>query len=142
VTDEFVARVTESLRRNENVRSILLTGSRARGDAHPHSDLDLLVLVTSHAEPSFFSETVGGMLVEQHIRGTEEAKARLLERSLELYSYLDGCAVYDPDGLLAELTRVAKDRGLFEGDTAQRAKSMRELIDWLLEHDEGSDEVP
>lgn len=227
MTGRLIEQVTSHLRLDNNVRGILLTGSRARGDAYPHSDPDLLVLVTSCAGPLFSSETVGGMLVEQHVRGLEEAKARLLERSLELHSYLDGCAVYDPDGLLAELTRVAKDRfvsyrtpaheksaifdwlrsvrlklsaatdagdlqklghhsslnswkvleglwalndkptppagavwahlrdlkrrpeglerslrGLFEGDTAQRAKSMLELIDWLLEHDEGSDEAP
>lgn len=108
--DKLIEQVTSHLRRDNNVRGILLTGSRARGDAYPHSDLDLLVLVTSRIGPSFCSETVGGMFVEQHIRGIEEATARLLERSVELYSYLDGCPVYDPDDLLAELKRVARKR--------------------------------
>lgn len=106
----LIALLTEPLRRNENVRGVLLTGSRARGDAYPTSDLDLLVLVTSRIGASFCSETVDGMLVEQHIRGLEKAKARLLERSVELYGYLDGCTVYDPDGLLAELTKAARER--------------------------------
>ena len=109
MTDNLVARVTEPLRRDENVRGVLLTGSRARGDAYPGSDLDLLVLVNSLTTPSFCSETIDGTLVERHVRDMAGAKTRLRERPVELYSYVDGYIVYDHDGLLAELTGIAKD---------------------------------
>ena len=109
MTDELVERVTNSLCRDKNVRGVLLTGSRARGDALPGSDLDLLVLVSSLTVPSFCSEVIDGTLVEQHVRDKAGAKARLLEKSVDLYSYLDGRTLYDPDGLLAELVRIARN---------------------------------
>ena len=128
MADSLVARVTEPLRHDENVRGVLLTGSRARGDALPGSDLDLLVLVHSATEPLFCSERVDGTLIERHVRDVARAKTRLLENPLELYSYLDGYAVYDPDSLLAELTRLAKDR--FENDqTPAHEKSA--IFYWL-----------
>ncbi len=110
MTDGLIARVIEPLRRDKNVRGVLLTGSRARGDALPGSDLDLLVLVNSLTGRSFCFEMVEGTRVERHIRDVVGAKARLLENPMELYSYLDGYAVYDLDGLLAELTKIAGNR--------------------------------
>ncbi len=127
MTDGLIARVTEPLHRDKNVCGVLLTGSRARGDACPGSDLDLLVLVHSLTESSFCSEMIDDVLVERHIRDRAGAEARLLENPMELYSYLDGRAVYDPDGLLAELTKIAKDR--FESyQTPARKKS---ALYWL-----------
>lgn len=97
----MLSRLTAELGRDENVRGILLTGSRARGDALPDSDLDLLVLVASPPAKTFVSETVDGTLVERHLRDLAGAGARLLEHPTELYSYLDGHILYDPDGSLA-----------------------------------------
>ena len=128
MTDELVEDVTEPLRRDENVRGVLLTGSRARGDALPGSDLDLLVLVETSAEPSFCSEIVEGTLVERHVRDVAGAKARLLENPMELYGYLDGRAVYDPDGLLAELKEFAGNR--FE-DYRTPARKKSAIFYWL-----------
>ena len=110
MTAVLTAHVTNSLCRDKNVRGVLLTGSRARGDAYPGSDLDLLVLVNSLTGPSFCSDLVDGTPVEQHVRDVEAAETRLLRNSVELYSYLDGRALYDPDGLLAELVQTAKNR--------------------------------
>ena len=110
MTEGLIERVTNSLCRDKNVRGVLLTGSRARGDAHPGSDLDLLVLVDSLTGPSFCAEIVADTLVERHFRDRVRAKARLLENPVELYSYLDGRTLYDPDGLLAELTEFAGNR--------------------------------
>ncbi len=98
------------LKRDENVRGVLLTGSRARGDALPGSDIDLLVLVASRPEKTFVSGISDGILVERHVRDMEGAGVRLSERPAELYSYLDGQIRYDPDGLLAELVTAAKGR--------------------------------
>ena len=53
---------------------------------------------------------IDGTLVERHIWDVIGAKARLLENPVELYSYLDGCTLYDPDGLLAELEQLAGNR--------------------------------
>lgn len=98
------------LKRDPDVRGVLLTGSRARGDARPGSDIDLLVLVASKPERTFISETLNGVLVERHVRDMEGARARLSARPVELYSYLDGRVRHDPDGLLAELVEAAKER--------------------------------
>lgn len=102
--------LTEELTRDPNVRGVMLTGSRARGDALPGADVDLLVLVASPPEKTFVSETVDGTFVERHFRDLEGARARLLERPMELYSHLDGEILYDPDGSLAELAELASDR--------------------------------
>lgn len=71
--------------------------------------MDLLVLVGSRFKKAFVSETLDGVLVERHVRDVGEARVRL-ERPMELYSYLDGHILYDPDGHLAELVEMAKDR--------------------------------
>ena len=100
----------EELKRDPNVRGILLTGSRARGDSLPGSDIDLLVLVNAKPEQTFGAETLGGVLVERHVRAVEGARASLSERPMELYSYLDGHTLYDPDVRLAELIEAARNR--------------------------------
>ena len=96
MTEGLIERVTNSLCRDKDVRGVLLMGSRARGDAHPGLDLDLLVLVDSLTGPSFCAEIVADTLVERHFRDRAGAKARLLENPVELYSYLDGRTLYDP----------------------------------------------
>ena len=128
MTEGLIACVTNSLCRDKNVRGVLLTGSRARGDAYPGSDLDLLVLVDSLTGPSFYSEEIDGTLVERHIQDTAGAKTRLLGNPVELYSYLDGRAIYDPDGLLAELTEFAVN--LFE-DYRTPAQEKSAIFYWL-----------
>lgn len=102
--------LVREFRRDPNVRGVLVTGSRARGDALPGSDIDLLVLTALQPEKTFVSETRDGVLVERHVRDVEAARSRLSERPLELYSYLDGRILYDPDGHLAGLVEVARDR--------------------------------
>ena len=106
----MLAHLTGALQRDPDVRGVLLTGSRARGDALPGSDIDLLVLVASPPEKTLVSETINGRLVERHFRSFEGARARLSEHPMELYSYLDGHILYDPDGALAELVGEARVR--------------------------------
>lgn len=120
--------LTKQLKRDPNVRGVLLTGSRARGDALPGSDIDFLVLVASLPEQTFVGETVDGLLVERHIRDAESARARLSQNPMERYSYLDGNILYDPDGLLAELKRVAREG--FDGYRVA-ARDKRAIRYWL-----------
>lgn len=48
VTDGLLAEVVRRIRSVGTPRAVVLFGSRARGDARPDSDLDLLVIEPSH----------------------------------------------------------------------------------------------
>lgn len=52
INDELLARVVDTLVREADPLQIYLFGSRARGDARPDSDMDLLIV-----EPGPFDET-------------------------------------------------------------------------------------
>lgn len=74
------------------VRSLILFGSKARGDAHPESDIDLLVVVDESdyrareaiaaAEWAIFEKT--GVTLEPHVYG--HAEVELFSQRLETAS--------------------------------------------------------
>jgi predicted nucleotidyltransferase len=65
------------LRRRFGVRAISVFGSRARGDATPDSDLDLLVDFEPDARPTLFSLAA----IDQTIEGALGLKAHTVPRS-------------------------------------------------------------
>ncbi len=79
---EFETRLHDAL--PGRVRSLILFGSKARGDAHPDSDVDLLVVLdevdpqvrdtVAAAEWDAFEKT--GVMLEPHVYGRDEAQRR------------------------------------------------------------------
>ena len=50
MSNELISTMTERIVRDFNPVQILLFGSYARGDAHPQSDVDLLVVFSEYAD--------------------------------------------------------------------------------------------
>ncbi|WP_027894177.1 nucleotidyltransferase domain-containing protein [Calidithermus chliarophilus] len=124
----LVAQIAYDLSADPHVRGILLTGSHARGDATQESDLDFWVLLGGVLERPFRSETLDGKWVEYHHRNLVQARERMRKNPAELYSHLDGKALYDPDGKLEELR--AEAQALFAAYRLP-AEERRALRYWL-----------
>lgn len=124
----LVARIAYDLSADPHVRGILLTGSHARGDATQESDLDFWVLLGGVLERPFRSQTLDGKWVEYHYRNLVQARELMRKNPVELYSHLDGKALYDPDGKLEELR--AEAQALFAAYRLP-AEERRALSQWL-----------
>src|SRR5689334_6529821 len=82
--------------RQEEIIGILLTGSVARGDALPESDLDLRFILAPGVSATFQRGLRQGVLVEQGYADVALAQATLDANPMEVYAYLDGRILYDP----------------------------------------------
>ncbi|MCX7784081.1 MAG: nucleotidyltransferase domain-containing protein [Meiothermus sp.] len=127
--DSLIAQIVDKLKSDPKVMGVLLTGSRARGDATPGSDVDFWVLLSGVNERKFRSEEQQGYLVELHFRNLVQARDKLRRNPMELYSHLDGKILHDPEGKLAELRSEAEQ--LFH--TYQMPEAERKaLAYWLI----------
>ncbi|SRR5579883_346468 len=121
--------IVEEIRQQETILSLLLTGSVARGDALPGSDLDLRCILSPGHSRRFQSEFRQGILVELGYADLAQAQAKLENNPMEVYAYLDGQILYDPEAILIQLKTQAQHR--FE--TYRMAdKERRALAYWLL----------
>ena len=93
-----------------DVIGILLTGSVARGDVLPGSDLDLRFLLAPGSRRSFSAELRQGILVERGYADVSKALRKLDSNPMEVYAYLDGRILFDSQGALADLTEQARQR--------------------------------
>ncbi|GCE31371.1 DNA polymerase subunit beta [Dictyobacter alpinus] len=119
--------VAEASRQDEII-GILLTGSVARGDALPGADLDLRFILTPETRREFRREVRQGVLVEQGFADVTKAQSELETNPMNVYAYLDGRILFDPQGVLEHLREQAQRR--FE--TYQLAEQERErIISWL-----------
>jgi len=99
--------IIEEMRQQDEILGLLLTGSVARGDAFPGSDLDLrCILAPGHHRP-FQSEVRQGIVVERSYADLAQAQSRLETIPLEVYAYLDGQILYDPAAILIHLRSQA-----------------------------------
>lgn len=111
----------------DRLKAIVLFGSRARGDHHPDSDWDLLVIAEALPEGRLDRYQELKRLLPPGTRGAaamlattpEEFEAHLPELYLDIA--LDGKVVYDRAGYaagrLAELRRVIDKAGLYRERT-------------------------
>ena len=88
------------------LNALMLIGSRARADHHPKSDYDFYALVEKPVQ-TFESRRRQGVLVDVHYRTFSEAKKRIEIYKPDLYSFLEGRILHDPQGQLGQLKIVA-----------------------------------
>lgn len=100
--------VASELAAREDVLAVLISGSVARGEHQPSSDVDLLAVCTDGSPlPTADRSVRGGLLVELIAR-TEAAWAERFDRPRTswLYPFLEGVIVYDT-GPAARLAALA-----------------------------------
>jgi predicted nucleotidyltransferase len=87
-------------------RAIFVTGSVARDEATPRSDLDILVITKS--DHSFEEKEVDGILVEIKRNTIQGFKEKIDKEPMNVYQWLDAKPLYDPEDLLKELKNYAQ----------------------------------
>ncbi|BCL78148.1 DNA polymerase subunit beta [Ktedonobacteria bacterium brp13] len=92
----------------EDILGMLLTGSVARGDALPGSDLDVHYLLPPGKSRPFQSELHHGIVVERSYADLARAQSKLETNPMEVYAYLDGRILFDPLGTLMQLREQAR----------------------------------
>lgn len=94
---------------DSDVCGVLVCGSIARGDALPGSDLDVRVFLHDDAsERAFNARDIGGIWVEITARTVAKAQARLQERPIEVYPYLEAVVLRDEGGAVQMLVQQAR----------------------------------
>lgn len=99
--------ILEEARNDDEVTGLILTGSVARGDAYPGSDLDIYMLLVDGCSRPVQAEFRQGILVERGYADFELARARLETDPMKVYRYLDGRILYDAEGYLKRLVAIA-----------------------------------
>jgi hypothetical protein len=94
---------------DQGAKATLLTGSHARGNARPDSDVDIFAVGEG---PSGWMEIVDGRLVSVYWWSAEETRRRMLDPEfavLAVRAWRDGILLDDPTGVGAELQREANE---------------------------------
>lgn len=109
---------------DEEVIGLLLTGSLARGDALPGTDLDLVLVLAEGSSRPFRREMVDGILVERTYADASSARMQLDSHPMRVYGYLDGRILYDPQKALERLRLHARARlEVYEVPTRHRRET-------------------
>jgi predicted nucleotidyltransferase len=106
--DALLQEIVDEAHRQDDILGILLTGSVARGDALPGSDLDLRFILSPEYSREFQSQFHQGILVEKGYTDLAQAQLKLETNPMEVYAYLDGRILYDPVAILAQLRTQAQ----------------------------------
>lgn len=101
---EILEKIIPQLRKDTGVTAVMLTGSVAAGTEYASSDLNLFLLGNKN---KINTELVEDILVEFNYITKEAAQIKLDECSMEVYRYLGSKIIYDLDGSLIKLMRIA-----------------------------------
>src|SRR5881628_1666193 len=91
------------LRADDDVCGLLVTGSVARGDALPESDVDVVVILRSGTPRHHALEEREGVPIEVSALDEASARSKMEESPSYLYAFLDGRILFDPEGGLKAL---------------------------------------
>ena len=95
-----------SLKEDNRVEGIFITGSLARGTETEYSDLDIIVL---YPEEKVVEEVVDGIPIETHYNRLDGVKERLIREPSSAYLYVYGKIVSDEKGELKDIVGFAKE---------------------------------
>jgi len=135
----------DALRREPDVIAALLQGSVARGDAHPGSDLDLLVVLADDRPSVFRHALVDGVRVEQHRVTVSRLYAKLRQRPGLAYGLVEARCLFDRAGVvpamrdharrvLASYAPDARERtrlAYWLWTAAEKVEAAHDAADWL-----------
>lgn len=105
--DRIVAQRLDELRADPDVLAVLLTGSVARGDQRPDSDIDLFALLREGTPKRVWETWREGILVECTARTESRVRETLASDPKESYRFTEGRILHDPSGTLADLAQLA-----------------------------------
>ncbi|MBO0793483.1 MAG: nucleotidyltransferase domain-containing protein [Ktedonobacteraceae bacterium] len=108
--EALLQEIVDEARKQQDIIGILLTGSVARGDALPGTDLDLRFILTPGTSRNFQSELRQGIQIEQGYADVALAQSKLATNPMEVYPYLDGRILFDPVDVLQQLREQARER--------------------------------
>lgn len=126
--ETLLENLVQEARGQDDVLGVLLTGSLARGDALPGTDLDLRIILADGISKPSDSGMRDGVLVERGYADFATAQENLDTKPMNVYAYLDGRIVHDPQGVLARLTRLAQQRFETYRITAQERANIAFLL--------------
>jgi hypothetical protein len=108
--DTVVQELVDEARSDGEVTAMLLTGSLARGDALPGTDIDIRYIVDDGVDRPFQREFRGGILVERGYACLADERSRIDTQPMNVYAHLDGQILHDPHDVLEDLRAQAQRR--------------------------------
>ena len=132
--------VAEELRVNEEVIGCAVIGSTARGDVHPMSDIDLLVLVKGSGVYQWERRIAGDISVNIALRSQDVLERMAKDEPYTIWGLQEARILHDPQGILQALKRKARltpeVEEEFLGDLLDEARSLLGKAERALdEHD-------
>lgn len=105
---DLIALLQEEL--GDDLQGILATGSYIHGTPGPTSDLDVHVVIASPRRRRQ-NIVLNGLEIEMFLNPTEQIRRYMAEdkeRGIDQHMFAFGRAIYDPQGIIAELQREAR----------------------------------
>jgi predicted nucleotidyltransferase len=119
--------VADKLQASEDVIGCAVLGSTARGDVHPKSDIDLLVLVKGSGLYEWERRIVQNIVVNIALRSQDVLERMAKDHPDTIWGLKEARILYDPQGILQPLKREAAITGAVEeeflGDLLDEARS-------------------
>jgi hypothetical protein len=108
--EELLHAIVAEARADGEIIGILLTGSLARGDALPGTDIDLRFILIDGASRPFDRRFRDGVLVERTYCDAKTERAKFDTHPMNIYAHLDGRILHDPQTALTSLKQQAQQR--------------------------------
>jgi len=114
---KIVQKVVREMKRRNEIKAVVLSGSVGRGDFTPYSDIELNVIVDKEAEREFEDEdlwrsrNIGDVFVEVCYGSVESWEKRVLSQKEEprcLNQFAEAKIQYDPNRVAEYLVNLAK----------------------------------
>ncbi|MCR4404625.1 MAG: nucleotidyltransferase domain-containing protein [Candidatus Acetothermia bacterium] len=101
-------KVAEELQTDESVLGCAVQGSVARGEVHPRSDIDLLVLVKGSGIYRWERRVIEGIMVNIALRSQDVLERMAKEEPYTIWGLQEAQILYDPRGILQALKDEAR----------------------------------